>query len=374
MIVSKGKKKVLHIINGEFFSGAERVQDLLALCLPGYGYEVSFVCLKPDKFSVNRGSSVPLFAMPMKSKFDLTPAWEIARIVKQHGYVLLHTHSPRAALVGRIAAWLVRVPMVHHVHSPAARDTENIWRNRLNVIMERLSLTGVARLIPVSKSLDDYLKNQGFSSARIATVANGVPTQGPLPDQSVPGPQWVIGCVALFRPRKGLEVLIQALADLRRTGRTVRLRAVGPFETVEYEKTIKEMAERLGVTDMIDWIGFTRDVNSEFAKMDVFVLPSLFGEGMPMVILEAMASGVPVVASDVEGIPEVIEHGQTGLIVPAGDARRLAAILADLVGGKFDWGNMRENAYRLQMTSFSDQSMANGVANVYNEIFETLKV
>ena len=61
MITSEEKIKVLHIINGEFFSGAERVQDLLALCLPDYGCEVSFVCLKPDKFSVNRGSSVPLF-------------------------------------------------------------------------------------------------------------------------------------------------------------------------------------------------------------------------------------------------------------------------------------------------------------------------
>lgn len=368
MITSEEKIKVLHIINGEFFSGAERVQDLLALCLPDYGCEVSFVCLKPDKFSVNRGSSVPLFAMPMKSKFDLTPAWEIARIVKQNGYVLLHTHSPRAALVGRIAAWLARVPMVHHVHSPAARDTESAWRNRMNVIMERLSLTGAARLIPVSRSLDDYLKKQGWSSARIAMVANGVPAPGPLPDRPVPGPEWVIGSVALFRPRKGMEILIQALADLRRMGRAVRLRAVGPFETVEYEEAIKEMAGRLGVTDMIDWIGFTQDVNAEFSKMDVLVLPSLFGEGMPMVMLEAMASGVPVVASDVEGIPEVLEHGRTGLVVPAGDTKRLTALLADLVDEKYDWRAMRENAYRSHMAGFSDHAMAKGVAKVYKEV------
>ena len=151
-------------------------------------------------------------------------------------------------------------------------------------------------------------------------------------------------------------------------GEVVRLRAVGPFETVEYEETIKEMAARLGVADMIDWIGFAQNVNAEFAKMDVLVLPSLFGEGMPMVILEAMAMGVPVVASDVEGIPEVLQHAHTGLVVPAGDAPQLASALFDLINNKYNWAAMRADAYSLQVKSFSDHSMAAGVARVYNRI------
>lgn len=368
MNANEEKIKVLHIINGEFFSGAERVQDVLALRLPDYGYEVGFACVKPVKFSACRNSTVPLFEMPMKSKFDLAPAWEIARIVKQDGYALLHTHTPRAALVGRVAAWLAGVPLVHHVHSPTTRDTESTWRNRKNAIMERLSLIGVAQLIPVSKSLETYLKKQGWSQARITMVANGVVTPGSLPDRLAPGSEWIIGSVALFRPRKGIEVLIQALANLRQMGQAIRLRAVGPFETIEYEKTIKEMTVRLGVADAIDWVGFAQDVNAEFVKMDVLVLPSLFGEGMPMVILEAMATGVPVVASDVEGIPEVLEHGRTGLVTPAGDARQLAAVLTDLMNDKYDWCALREDAYRLQVASFSDRSMAQGVAHVYDAI------
>lgn len=365
-----GKVKVMHVINGEFFSGAERVQDVLALRLPDYGYEVGFSCVKPAKFSTCRNSTVSLFEMPMQSKFDLAPAWEIARIVKQDGYALLHTHTPRAALVGRVAAWLAGVPLVHHVHSPTARDTESTWRNRKNAIMERLSLIGVAQLIPVSKSLETYLKKQGWSQVRITMVANGVVTPGFLPDRLAPSSEWIIGSVALFRPRKGMEVLIQALANLRQMGQAVRLRAVGPFETIEYEKTIKEMAVRLGVADAIDWIGFAQDVNTEFFKMDVLVLPSLFGEGMPMVILEAMATGVPVVASDVEGIPEVLEHGRTGLVTPAGDAGRLAAALADLINNKYDWCAIREDAYRLQVENFSDRSMAEGVAKVYERVLD----
>lgn len=368
MIIKQEKTNVLHIINGEFFSGAERVQDVLALRLPDYGYEVGFACVKPVKFSMCRNSTGPLFEIPMRSKFDLAPAWEIARIVKQDDYALLHTHTPRAALIGRMAAWLSGVPLVHHVHSPTTRDTESIGRNRMNAVMERLSLIGVAQLIPVSKSLEAYLKKQGWSSAQITMIANGVVTPGFLPDRPAPGREWVIGSVALFRPRKGMEVLIQALANLRQEDRTVRLRAVGSFETAEYEKTIKEMAARLGVADVIDWIGFAQDVNAEFAKMDILVLPSLFGEGMPMVILEAMAMGVPVIASDVEGIPEVLEHGRTGLVVPAGDAEQLAATLADLIDNKYDWHAMREEAYQLQVAKFSDISMAQGVARVYDAI------
>jgi glycosyltransferase involved in cell wall biosynthesis len=368
MNTTKENTRVLYIISGEFFAGAERVQDLLALRLPDYGYEVDFACLKRGKFPVCRASVVPLFETTMKSKFDLVPAWEIARIVKQNGYALLHAHSPRAAMVGRVVAWLTGVPMVYHIHSPTDRDTESAWRNRVNSVVERLSLTCVARLIAVSQSLNKHTREQGWSAQRIATVANGVPTFGSLISRPIPGPEWVIGCVALFRPRKGLEILIESLAKLLQAGRAVRLRAVGSFETPEYEAGVKALALRLGVNFAIDWIGFTQDVNAEFAKMDVFVLPSLFGEGMPMVILEAMASGVPVVASDVEGISEALDHGRTGLVVPAGKAENLAGALADLIDGNYDWSGMRESAYQVQVERFSDRSMAEGVAHVYDGI------
>ncbi|MGZ8941898.1 MAG: glycosyltransferase [Methylobacter sp.] len=372
MNVSKEKKRVLHVISGEFFAGAERVQDLLALRLPDYGYEVGFVCLKQGKFPSCRASTVPLFEMPMKSKFDLVPAWEIAHIVKRDGYTLLHTHGPRAAMMGRVVAWLASVPMVHHIHSPAARDTESAWRNRMNSVTERWSLTGVAQLIAVSQSLNRHLREQGWPTQRITTVANGVFSSGSLPDRPLPGPEWVIGCVALFRPRKGLEVLIEALAKLRQAGRLVHLRAVGPFETDEYEAAIKALAEQLGVNLAIDWIGFTQDVSIELIKMDVFALPSLFGEGMPMAILEAMTSGVPVVASDVEGISEVLNHGRTGLVVPAGDVASLTSALADLMDGNYDWRSMREDAYQAQVEHFSDRSMAYGVARVYDGVLDII--
>ncbi|EGV15979.1 glycosyltransferase [Thiocapsa marina] len=361
--------RIIHVINGDLYSGAERVQDLLALRLPEQGFEVGFACVKPNKFPEARQAvDAPIHLLPMSSRFDLASGLRLSRIVKKHGYALLHSHTPRAALVGRVAAAFAGIPMVHHVHSPTARCTEDLGRNRLNSLIERLSVGGVRFLIPVSASLARYLREEGFSRERIRVVPNGVPTLGPLSERATPRDHWVIGTVALFRPRKGVEVLIEALALLRAGGRSVRLRAVGSFESADYESVIKGLARRLGVSDAIDWTGFTRDVESQLAQMDLFVLPSLYGEGMPMVILEAMAAGVPVVASDVEGVSEVLEHGRSGLVVPPNDPHTLAKTIAATMDGAFDWDAMRGAGWRRQSDLFSDQSMARGVAEVYREV------
>ena len=127
----------------------------------------------------------------------------------------------------------------------------------------------------------------------------------------------------------------------------------------------------LGLEDIIEWTGFTSDVTSELLTMDLFVLPSLFGEGLPMVVLEAMAAGVPVVATDVEGIPEAIRHGQDGVIAPAGDPKALAQAMIDVIEGKYDWSAMRDSALTRQAQFFSQYSMAEGVAEVYRQVLET---
>lgn len=362
-------KRVLHVINGELYSGAERVQDLLALGLGEFGYEVGFACVKPGQFpGRRRARDAALHLVPMRSRFDLLSAAQLARVIAGGEYELVHTHTPRAAFVGRLASWRAGVPMVHHVHSPTARDTENAVRNRVNTFVERLSLVGVRALVPVSSSLETYLVGQGFAQSRIFMVANGVSTPDSLPAAPALAAQWVVGCVALFRPRKGIEVLLEALAELRNQGKAVRLLAVGPFETEAYECQVKGLAGRLGIANAIEWTGFTEDVAAQLARMHLFVLPSLFGEGMPMVILEAMANGVPVVASRVEGIPEVIEDRRTGVLVEPADAAALAAALGDLVDGKLDKDRIRQHAYRHQADNFSDRSMARGVAEVYNQV------
>jgi glycosyltransferase involved in cell wall biosynthesis len=165
-----------------------------------------------------------------------------------------------------------------------------------------------------------------------------------------------------------MEVLLEALSILHRQEFPVRLRAVGAFEEPGYALELAIRVKRLGLTGLVDWIGFTRDVNAELAKMDLLVLPSLFGEGLPMVVLEAMAAGVPVVATRVEGIPEALRDGQDGVLVQPGDPQELAAAIAKVVGGQLDWSALRHSALGRHAEQFSDLAMAAGVAAVYHDI------
>jgi glycosyltransferase involved in cell wall biosynthesis len=363
------RRRVLSIINGEHYAGNERAQDLMALRLPEFGYEVQFVCLKAGKFADSRRSqSTPLVTVPMRSRFDLRPVRAVARIIREGEFSLVHTHTPRSALVGGLAARLARVPLVHHIQSPTSRDSVLAGRNWMNALVERWSLRHVAGVIPVSQTMCEYAHDQGMTGRHLAVVPNGVPARDKLADRPSPQDVWTIGMVALFRPRKGLDILIESLARLRAAGRPVRLRAVGGFETPQYESQILALVDKLGVRDAIEWRGFRSDIMGELSAMDLFVLPSLFGEGLPFVILEAMSAGVPVVSTKVEGIPEAVRDGQDGIIAAPGDADDLARGICRVLDGEVDWQSLRRSAFERQRRYYTDETMAQGVANVYEAV------
>lgn len=363
--------RILHVINGEHFSGAERVQDLLGKALPDCGYSPGFVCLKEGKFPEQRESTdCPLFIEPMSSKMDLRRIRRISEIAREHDYQLVHAHTPRSLMVARIVSRKIGVPLVYHVHSPVGRDSTRGLQNKLNQWIENWSLKQCHAMICVSGSLQEYMISNGHSQSQLHVVRNGVCSVNGLPQRSTPQGQWTIGTTALFRPRKGTELLIESLAALRQSGQDVKLLAVGPFETEEYENQIKSLADELNVSEHITWTGFQSNVNRYFQEMDLFVLPSLFGEGLPMVVLEAMANGVPVVASDVEGVVEAIRHEVDGLIFQPGSSPDLVSKVTEMVQGKHDWQSMRDNSIQRQRDSFSEFSMAAGVANVYTQLLK----
>jgi glycosyltransferase involved in cell wall biosynthesis len=361
--------RVLHVINGEHFAGAERVQDYLALRLPACGFDVAFACVKPNRFGPLRQSQeAVLYDMPMRSRWDLRPVRRLVGLIRSRRCAIVHTHTPRTALIGGLAAALAGVPLVHHAHRPTSTDSTRRWRNRLNEVVEKFSLRRPRRVIAVSQAIAEHVAAKGFDAERITVVHNGVPSLKSLPERRPPSGVWTLGITALFRPRKGLEVLLDAMAMLNSRGERVNLRAVGAFESPHYEVEIMRHAEQRGVSRHIVWTGFQQDIDAQLPEMDLFVLPSLFGEGLPMVVLEAMAAGVPVVATSVAGISEAIRHGRDGLIVPPGDAEQLAGVIARMVRGDFDWSAMRASAAARQSQLFSDQSMASEVAEVYREV------
>jgi len=176
--------------------------------------------------------------------------------------------------------------------------------------------------------------------------------------------------VALLRPRKGLEVLLEALSVLHRRGMSVRLRVIGEFETSQYQQRIRQTAFDLGVSQLIEWRGFRNDVNAELDQLDLLILPSLLAEGMPMVVLEAMAAGVPPVGSRVDGIADVICDGHDGLLCEPNSAESLAQTLTEVISGKHDWQSLSRNAVINHADRFSDTAMAAGVAAVYRQVLK----
>ena len=360
---------VLHLVNGEFYAGAERVQDLLALHLGQYGFDVEFACLKHGIFAEHRlARAATVHRTEMRSRADLRLCGQLTRLVESSGARVLHTHTPRTALLGGIVARRAGVPMIHHVHSPAGKDTEHGLRNVRNNLVERLSLRGARKLIAVSGSLERHLLDRGYERERVRRVSNGVPLSERLRRSFGPDEPLMLGMVALFRPRKGVEVLLDAMARLRRSSIDVRLHAVGPFESTSYEQAVRQRVAALDLEPFVTWTGFRADIPAEFRHMHVFVLPSLYGEGMPMVVLEAMAAGLPVVSTRVEGIPEVVRDGRDGFVVDAADAQALAAALARFAGGNANLSEMGDSGWFRQRERFSDTSMAASVAAIYREV------
>jgi len=362
-------RRVLHIINGEVYGGAERALDLLAQRLGALGVEVGFACLKPALFPVaRRAQSAPLYEVPMRGRWDLRPVVKIARLVREHGYEAVYAHTARSAMIASLVSRITGVPFVYHVQSPTAQDTTRRIANFVNATVERLALRRASALIAVSESLAERLRKAGYPEELIAVVPNGSPARESLPPRTRPEGEWTLGMTALFRPRKGIEVLLRALAILKAEGLPVRLRAVGPFEDSDYKHKVKRLAGELGISELIDWVGFTRETDRELDRMDLFVLPSLFGEGTPLVLSEAMASGVPAVTTRVEGNPELIRDGRDGLVVEPGDAEGLARAIARVIRGEVDWEALRRNALARHRERFSDRAMAAGVAAVYGRV------
>ncbi len=361
--------RVLQLINGEHYAGAERVQDRLALCLPDEGIQVAFACLKPGSFEAMRQSvNTPLVEIPMRGRADIRAAWRVASLVRRRGIHVVHTHGARALMVGCMAAGLTGVPIAHHVHGNTSSEVCGRRFTRLNALTERLLLSKTHRVIAVSPSVAAYLRTVGVTEEQIALIPNGVPSRMSAQEGPVEKSPPVLGFVGLLRPRKGLEVLLEAAGVLRQRGTEFRIRIVGRFEELDYERQIHALAEKLGLAPFIDWRGFRREVDLELDQMSLLVFPSILPEGMPMVLLETMAAGVPIVASDIHGVRGLLSDEKDALLVPPENAEALANSVARLLNDPNTRNRLKHAAIDLQRTTYSDQSMAAAVATIYRKV------
>lgn len=267
---------------------------------------------------------IPNLVQPLNPSKDLKALWEIRRLIRSLRPRLVHLHSSKAGLLGRLAAVLVGTPAIFTAHGWAFTDGVSWKRKALAVPSEWLAARLGGRIITVSQNdYDLALRYRVASRQQMTVVHNGIPD---VPYRARPEAEPVrIVMVARFTPPKDHVLLLRALAGLKELAWELELIGDGPLLG-----RVRAEAERLGLLKRVRFLGARRDVAERLSKAQVFVLASNW-EGLPLSILEAMRAGLPVVASDVGGVREAVIEGETAFLVPRGDKAALRSRLQQLI-------------------------------------------
>jgi glycosyltransferase involved in cell wall biosynthesis len=263
-----------------------------------------------------RGIAVRL--MTMRGAIDVRACWRLRRLMRTEAVDLVHTHSSIDAWLAGFAAKSLHLPVVRsrHVSIPVKRR----WNFVYNSLCDRIISSGEA--------IREVLVAAGVDADKIVAIPAGVDTAQFHPAVSgtavrrelgINGP--VIGTVAMFRHAKGHRILLQAMPDILRGEPMAVFLWVG--NGVGRDALQQGVAEA-GIQAKVHMVGFREDIPACLAAMDVVVLPSIRSDGVPQVVIQALAMRKPVVASAVGGIPEVIQHQRTGVLVPPNDPQALA--------------------------------------------------
>jgi glycosyltransferase involved in cell wall biosynthesis len=253
------------------------------------------------------------------------------RVVREFQPDILHTWLPTANTLGRVAGIAAGVPVL--IASERARDS---WKGRVWRKTDRILAKRTARIITNANAVRQFLVSQiGLPAEKLRVVRNGLDfgefdaasargLSDPLPDAEG---RLVVGTVGRLEEQKGTVYLLEAFARLPRDLTQARLWIVGDGPE---GKELRIRAARLGVEERVCFMGVRRDVPALMDRFDLFVLPSLW-EGLPNVVIEAMAARRAVVATNVDGTPEAVGHGWTGLLVPPASPGALAQAMERLL-------------------------------------------
>lgn len=364
--------RVVHIIGTRIFGGAEaHILSLLLGLRKISGMETCLVVFHDSPLVAKarkENISVRLFDIPRK--FDLLAFVRLVRFLKRYRPHIVHTHGSKANLLGRLAAKLAGVEfVVTTVHSFIEADMEMnrvkraLW-GYLDFSLVRLS----DKLITVSNQLREHFLSRGITPAKVATIYNGVDSNlylfNPRPDACQLSGSFIVGTVARLTREKGLENLLKAAKTVLTKYPEAHFTVVGDGPRRE---ELESLGAELGIANKVNFVGHRDDVSEYWKAFTVFVLPSLL-EGTPRVILEAMAVGCPVVASCVGGIPEIIEDGQTGILISSGNPEKLAQAIEELLGDSQKRQQLQINARDIIEKKFSLTIMTERTYQVYQAL------
>jgi glycosyltransferase involved in cell wall biosynthesis len=307
------------------------------------------------------------------------PAFErLVALVSERKIALIHAHLTYASTWAALLTRRTGVPSVCSLHvAPfATRQQTNTVRHRIATDVRdwimRFALNRWATMVvTVSAAIQDEYVRRGLKRAKTRVVHNGIDVTkfNRARDECrtllrelfgisehVP----LVATVSVLRPAKGIEVLLEAIPRVP----DAHFLIVGDGPKREEWQAI---AERLGISNRVHWAGYRRDVASFLAGCDVFAHPSL-DDAFPTVLLESLAAGVPIVASRVGGIPEIVEEGRIGRLVPAGDSEALANAIREVLTDRDRAEVMRSAARATAARQFSTEAWVDRLSRIYDEV------
>ena len=270
---------------------------------------------------------------------------------------MLHASDMPSVLFALPAATLARVPV-----RIANRREINAHRSIAALAIQRAAYACAHRIVANSRAVNDRLRAELVPARKIAVISNGLAVEVFRRHVARPTPRRVV-TVANLRPEKCHDVLIDAAAEVLRRFPDARFEFVGSGPELG---TLRERARICGVAHAVAFLGHREDVADRLADADIFVLPSR-SEAFPNALLEAMAAGLPVVASAVGGILELVDDGRNGLLVPAGDPRALADRLCRLMAEANLGERLGEQARRHVESRYSFDRMVAAFEKLYIE-------
>ncbi len=331
---SSDRVGVMYVIWALEVGGAERIVLSLAKGLDRSRYRPMVVCIHRRGRLADEleAAGVPVVSLDKRSGLDLSVVPKLVRLMRRERVAVVHTHLWTANLWGRLAAWLAGVPVII-----ATEHNVDVWKRRVHVWCDRLLCRRSHSVVCVSERVRLFYQQRlpgvdgklvkiynGIDAAR---YRNGTRSLRPPADGEWAGRFPVIVAIGRLVPAKGYAYLIEAAAQLRARYPSLQVLVIGEGPLA---LQLARQIQAAGLGDTVHLTGLRQDIPFILHQAHLLVLPSL-REGLPMVALEAMAAGLPVVATDVGGNREAIADGQTGLLVPPEDPEALAEAIQALL-------------------------------------------
>lgn len=378
------KKKVVTIITKLELGGAQQVALHTLQMLPKDKYDCFLIAgsggLLDDQARQIQDVDVQLwqsFKHPISPFSDLISFFKMRSFLKKNQIDLVHTHSSKAGLLGRLAARSAGVPtIIHTIHGWPFHEYQPSWLRRIYVLLEKIAATVTTTMVAVSEATKEKGLAHGIGNEKNYTVihpASDLKDYGPgivddhhwlRQEMGFDGSPPVIGMVACLKPQKAPEDFVRAAKVVLDKKPEVRFVLVGDGSQ---RKSVEALIRQLELKDKFILTGWRQDIPLIMRGLTMLSLSSLW-EGLPCVFAQAMKTGLPIVATDVEGASEAIESGVTGFLVPKKDYKALGeAILSILNDNKMRIQMGKEAMKRVQL--FTLETMLEKVNQLY-ELFD----